>query len=132
MKIEIEDYYVMLNLHKALLEAKFHKNPDNKYVCGSPIIAELHNNIIDVLSKIDEAKDKNNVGKWDNWRLLKNQCFYRQRALENALLIDRWRTMTFEEKVNISKNLLSPFIATQYEIVEFVNDVEQLLINQDS
>ncbi|QPQ30188.1 hypothetical protein [Lysinibacillus sp. JNUCC 51] len=41
--IETEKRDIMneiLNLHKTLLEAKFHKNPDNFYVAGSPIIAK--------------------------------------------------------------------------------------------
>ena len=36
------DYCNLLNLHKALLEAKFHTVPDNKLVPGSPIIANIY------------------------------------------------------------------------------------------
>mgnify|MGYP000786198697 CR=1 FL=1 len=36
-KFELSDYYDLLNLHKALMEAKFHDNPDNEYISGSPI-----------------------------------------------------------------------------------------------
>lgn len=34
IKLEIKDYYELLNLHKALMEAKFHRDPDNKCVAG--------------------------------------------------------------------------------------------------
>lgn len=43
IEIEIKDYYVMPNLHKALLEAKFHMDPDNVNVASSPIIADFCN-----------------------------------------------------------------------------------------
>lgn len=35
------DYYGLLNLHKALLEAKFHTMPDHEEVSGSPFVAGL-------------------------------------------------------------------------------------------
>ena len=49
-KFELSDYYDLLNLHKALMEAKFHDNPDNEYISGSPIIAKIMNEIVE---KID-------------------------------------------------------------------------------
>ena len=52
-KFELSDYYDLLNLHKALMEAKFHDNPDNEYISGSPIIAKIMNEIVDILAEID-------------------------------------------------------------------------------
>lgn len=127
IKIEIKDYYVILNLHKALLEAKFHLNPDNINVSFSPIVADFCNQLVDVLTIIDEEKDKKNVGKWDNWRMLKNQSFYRDRALKNAISDNRWRKIDKEEKVNITRNLLSPFKATDEELESFIRDVDGVM-----
>ena len=90
LKLEIKDYYELLNLHKALLEAKFHLNPDNTYVCSSPIIADISNKIVDILSEMDDIKDEKNVGKWVKWRKLDVQSFYRERALRNGVLNDMW------------------------------------------
>ncbi len=36
------DYYGALNLHKALLEAKFNLEPDNELISGSPFVADIH------------------------------------------------------------------------------------------
>lgn len=127
IKIEIKDYYVILNLHKALLEAKFHLNPDNVNVSFSPIVADFCNQLVDVLTIIDEEKDKKNVGKWDNWRMLKNQSFYRDRALKNAISDNRWRKRNKEEKVKITRNLLSPFKATDEELESFIRDVDGIM-----
>ena len=49
----IRDYYDLLNLHKALMEAKFHKNPENGYIAGSPVIAKIMNEIVELLSEMD-------------------------------------------------------------------------------
>lgn len=116
IKIEITDYYVMLGLHRALLEAKFHQNPDNVEVSLSPIIADFCNELADNLTKMD--------GRWDNWRKLENQSFYRERAVSNALRDNRWSKMSREEKVKITKNILSPFKATEEEIECFIREVD--------
>lgn len=124
IRIEITDYFTILNLHKALLEAKFHLNPDNINVSSSPIIAEFCDKLVDVLEKMDEERNEKNVGKWDDWRLLKNQSFYRDRAIINAKLNDRWTKMNDEEKRKTVKNLLSPFKATEEEINLIVQEVD--------
>lgn len=47
INFKIGDYYELLALHKALLEAKFHQEPNNIEVCFSPIVAKLSNEIVD-------------------------------------------------------------------------------------
>ena len=135
--IEINDYYGLLNLHKALLEARFHQNPDNQNVAGSPVIAKLHNEVIDKLEQFDEQKEKGdvkrdgrigeNTGTWSEWRMLKNQTFYRDRAVANAVnvtyLKSNWKSMSDEEKTEIARNYLSPFKATEEELESFVEEV---------
>lgn len=127
IKIELKDYFTILNLHKALLEAKFHENPDNENVASSPLIADLCNKLVDALTKMDEEKNEKNIGKWDNWRLLKNQAFYKDRAIKNAVLNSRWKKMSENEKMKMATNMLSPFIATEEEITCFIEEVDRTL-----
>jgi len=127
IKLEIKDYYVLLNLHKALLEAKFHNNPDNILVSSSPIIADLSNEVVDILTELDKNKDNGNVEKWNNWRKIEKQSFYRKRAINNAILNERWKEMSNEDKKRIAINLLSPFRATKEEIKQFINEVDKQL-----
>lgn len=131
IKLEIRDYYVLLNLHKALLEAKFHLNPDNTLVCLSPIIADLSNELVDILAKMDEHKDERNAGKWDSWRKLEGQSFYRERAIKNATFNNRWLEMKEEDKVRCAKNLLSPFKATDEELRNFIKEVNEEFISSE-
>ena len=125
IKLEIRDYYVLLNLHKALLEAKFHMNPDNTLVCLSPIIADISNELVDILSKMDEFKDERKAGKWNNWRKLEAHPFYRERAIRNAIFNNRWPELKEEEKIKCAKNLLSPFKATENELKNFIKEVDE-------
>lgn len=124
-KIELKDYYTILNLHKALLEAKFHENPDNENVPPSPIIADLCNKLVDVLTKMDEEKNEKNIGRWDYWRTLKNQTFYKDRAKKNAIMYSRWKDLSKDEKIKFTINILSPFIATNEEIEGFITEVDE-------
>ncbi len=128
-KLEISDYYVLLNLHKALLEAKFHINPDNELVCISPIIADISNQLVEILNELDGRKDKNTSGRWEEWRKIENQHFYRERAKGNANLNGKWIGLSIDEKRKVSKNLLSPFKATLEEIDEFIKEVDEAVQN---
>ncbi|MBE5932677.1 MAG: hypothetical protein E7263_04570 [Lachnospiraceae bacterium] len=124
---EICDYYDLLNLHKALLEAKFHLNPDNELVPLSPIIAKISNQIYDILTEYNKDKGKGSL-EWNDWRKLENQEFYKNRALNNSKYINEWNNLSFKDKQIYVKNLISPFSATDEEInimVEKVNAIHK-------
>ena len=122
LRLEISDYYVLLNLHKALIEAKFHLSPDNTYVSSSPIVADICNELVDLLSRMEI--DRKGSSQWEQWRRIETQTFYRDRAIKNALLNKQWPKMDAEKKLACAKNLLSPFIATQTDLEAFVNEVD--------
>lgn len=130
-KFELSNYYDLLNLHKALMEAKFHDNPDNKYIAGSPIIAKIINEIVDILAEIDPHANKSD---WESWRKLENHMisehkFKYEKSIWDKIL-DRvsedelWSKYTREEKIIATKNYFSPFILSKLEIENFINDVD--------
>ncbi len=124
-KFELFDYDDLLNLHKALMEAKFHDNPDNEYVAGSPIIAKIMNEIVDILTDIDPHANKED---WEGWRKLENHICYENGIYSKTLVKvskDKlWEKYNNEEKIVATKNYFSPFIITDKEIDEFINAVE--------
>lgn len=68
MSLIINDYYELLALHKALIEAKFSIDPNNRDISGSPIIAKLFNRVIEELIVAEEEKFKKNTRfKWERW-----------------------------------------------------------------
>ena len=117
-KFELSDYYDLLNLHKALMEAKFHDNPDNEYISGSPIIAKIMNEIVDILAEIDPYA---NEGDWKTWRKLENHIIS---PCESKYGKTIWEKYTKDEKIIATKNYFSPFIATEKEINDFINAVD--------
>ena len=131
VRFEVKDYCDLLNLHKALLEAKFHRNPDNELIPASPIIARLHNEIVDLLAKHDyEKKGKED---WTSWRQIKNRSDYMEKAIDNAVFYDtcksdsEWDKLGFEEKSEWAKNFLAPFSVTKNDISVFIHEVTERL-----
>ena len=61
------DYYELLNLHKTLLEAKFHTNPENELVAGSPLVAKVYIQVRDLLIESEKGS------QWKNWFQLSNR-----------------------------------------------------------
>lgn len=90
------DYYGVLNLHKALLEAKFNIAPDNELVSGSPQIAEIYLQVREFLVKSDESE------QWKEWFQLKNRLDYRERAIIRMKKSRQWSKASPGEKEKIA------------------------------
>ena len=106
----------MLNLHKALLEARFHEGLDNKYLAGSPIVAKIHNRIISDL--ISMESNRKGSESWSEWIEISNRKDYLERAVENIIKFETWDKET--NKYEVVKTYISPFIATDKEIEEII------------
>lgn len=64
----LDDYYELLALHRALLEAKFCDEPNDLDVSGSPIIARLYQKLIPVLIQAEvEKKGDTARQSWSHW-----------------------------------------------------------------
>lgn len=115
------DYYGLLNLHKALLEAKFHTIPDNELVSGSPIIAKIYIQVRDLLI----TSDKGN--QWKDWFQLSN----RQDRKRQGIILMRndksWSNATIDEKVKIASHYLAPFIFDDKELYSVIKEVNSNL-----
>ena len=112
------DYYGLLNLHKVLLEAKFHTTPDNELVSGSPLVADIYIQVRELLISSDKS------AQWKNWFQLKNRQDYRNCALTRILTDERWSKSSFDEKKKIASDYLAPFLYDEIELQEFVIDVD--------
>lgn len=113
------DYYGALNLHKALLEARFNINPDNELVSGSPFVADIHIQVREFLIKSEKAD------QWKEWFLLKNRSDYRERAIIRMKKCKRWSKIAFEEKKKVAADFLAPFLYDEAELDEIIAKVEQ-------
>lgn len=113
------DYYEILNLHKALLEAKFHLNSDNELVSGSPLVADIYVQVRELLI------NSNKSTQWLEWFQLKNRPDYRKRAILLMKTCKHWSGASFNEKQKIAQNFLSPFFYDETELKEAINEADK-------
>ena len=119
---EINDYYELLNLHKALLEARFHEGLENGYLAGSPIVAEIHSRIIKTMISMEINKKGNE--SWSEWIKISNRKDYLEKAVKNIIKFEIWDKDT--NKYQIVKTYISPFVATDSEIDEIIDYINTI------
>ena len=108
------DYYGLLNLHKALLEAKFHTMPENELVSGSPLIADIYIQVRDLLIGSDKGS------QWNDWFQLRNRPDRKKQAIILMKNCDCWSKATFDEKKEIASNYLAPFLFSDEELEDVI------------
>lgn len=113
------DYYGLLNLHKALLEAKFHVMPENKLVSGSPLVANIYNQIRDLLIESDDGD------KWKEWFQLSNRQDRKNQAIILMKNCENWEGATANEKSKIASDYLAPFIFDDQELKEVIAELDK-------
>jgi len=111
------DYYGLLNLHKALLEAKFHPNPDNELVSGSPLVADVYRQVREQLLKSGKSAE------WREWFQLKNRPDYRTRAVLRMKKNKRWSGVSSHEREKIAADYLAPFLYDETELKQVIEEV---------
>ncbi|MBM6888365.1 hypothetical protein [Pseudoflavonifractor phocaeensis] len=116
------DYWGLLNLHKALLEAKFHTTPDNEYVAGSPLIANIYIQVRDLLIESDKGS------QWKDWFQLSNRPDRKHQAVTLIRKCDEhWNKATADEKSEIAANYLAPFLFNDEELKNVIREVDGML-----
>ena len=112
------DYYGLLNLHKALLEAKFHTIPDNEEISGSPVIAGLYIQVRDLLIESDKGN------QWKSWFQLSNRTDRRNQAIILMKKCKCWNQATPDEKSKIACSFLAPFLFNEEELKNVIAEVD--------
>lgn len=112
------DDYGLLNLHKALLEAKFHTMPDNEEVSGSPIVADLYIQIRELL--IGSGRGD----QWKDWFQLSNRPDRRNQAIVLMRKCKRWNQASPSEKSKIARDFLAPFLFSEEELKNVIAEAD--------
>ena len=60
----VSDYYELLILLRAIMEAKFRPTDYETEVIGSPYLANVANRIIDALVEMEKERAEDNTSKW--------------------------------------------------------------------
>lgn len=113
------DYFGLLNLHKALLEAKFHTTPDNECVAGSPLIANIYIQVRDLLIESEQGS------QWKDWFQLRNRPDRKHQAVTLIRKCnEHWNKASADEKSEIAAYYLAPFLFDDEELKDVIMEVD--------
>jgi len=118
------DYYELLALHRALLEAKFCDEPNDNDVSGSPIVASLHRQLVEALVEAEsERKGVEARSAWTKWLALSSGRREWKVALGRARSEPQWNGWTEKDRLSYARALLSPFSVSDELLAEFIRCV---------
>lgn len=121
----VTDPMELLALHRALMEAKFHPNPESREIQGSPFVARIAERVVDALiqNEISEGR-KGTADSWTAWRdaAKHDRCLSvaKQRLAETSKSI--WESMASDARRAYVRDLLSPLIADDGLIGRLVDE----------
>lgn len=136
-KMIITDYYDLLALYKTMFEAKFHPDPNNCDIAGSPIVSDLLNRVLDELIEEQSKNDVHSHEKWNNWLKIcnhmpsekqpKSEITVWEIAIANAKRDSRfWEDYSNEKLREIAECYLCPFKCTPEELDLFICSVKKM------
>lgn len=91
------------------MEAKFSTDPNNSAIQGSPYVATIANQAIEVLIEMEVSKEKESSrSKWQEWRRISPDRREYQIVQTKIKLEALWKTWSFDEQTTYVKDLVSP------------------------
>jgi hypothetical protein len=123
-QVTIDDYHELLALHRALMEAKFHGEPNDPAVPGSPFIAAVANRVVEALVAHDvERKGAAKREEWARWRAITPDRREWRLALGHATAMAKWDEWDDEMRTGVARTLMSPFVLGDATAALFVSEV---------
>ncbi|WP_438006701.1 hypothetical protein WME89_50420 [Sorangium sp. So ce321] len=124
--IEIKSHPEALALLRAIVEAKFHPNPDDLDVPGSSILAALAIRIRDSVVAEEVRREGNSAAeRWSSWsRLVPSRPEWAAaRDFASSYWRGVWEKWSEAQKRDAVAVLLSPFEVEQDELSLFLDEV---------
>lgn len=123
MGIQVNEYYELLALHRALMEAKFVDVARSPEVSGSPFVARLARRVVQSLMELEEGR-KGALGQheWTRWLQMDSNRREWQVALNRTREYSDWSYLSHDERLTIAGDLLAPFEVTEEQLLEFVTE----------
>ena len=116
-----EDLSDLLILQRALMEARFAVQARNPEIPGSPLVAHLHQRVVDAIASEYERSGSHRIlDEFEDW-LVWSPREIEQTSLINTLAAMRtWDSWSLKERTEVARSLVVPFQATDTEIDELV------------
>lgn len=125
--LEISDQYELLALHRAIMEAKFHDDPDSVDVPGSPLLARVSEQVVGAPIESERAHGrKAEALRWERWRTEPRVGRFWGVAVSHGVRDDRWASSSTTQRAAIARALLAPFRVDDSVIEQFIAEVQSL------
>ena len=118
--VNLDDLAGLVALDKALREAKFNPSPVDGAIAASPIIADLARKVRAAINVrtfgTPEPSDRADMIQpgWREWTV----------SVQTAHRLKSWTTWSSEKRVEVARDLLSPFGVTDENLGRFVHEVD--------
>lgn len=128
---QIQDYYSLLALHKALMQIKFAPNPLDPVLSGSPLIAETMKQIVEVLAEMEIERGQPRAAEmWRNLKINPSENLWRI-ALERVGRDGPWLIWSIDKKREFATILLSPFKVDDDLLNNFIQQADQYVSGKE-
>lgn len=125
-EFRINEYHELLALHRALLEAKFADDPNDRDIAGSPFVAKFAREVIKALVGHDgDRKGQQGVDRWEKWLALDSSRREWRVALQRARERPEWGKWDEAERRDCARVLLAPFRVSDEQITAFLSAVQE-------
>ena len=123
----VEDRRSLELLQRAIMEARFFSGEPGSVLPGSPLLADLHERVVDKLvEQATTSEDHRAADRLQQWLEWENHTREREslvsilREMEPA-----WSTWTLEGRCEVARSLMKPFSFSDKEVLEVVRSVSE-------
>jgi hypothetical protein len=123
----VSDYYELLALHRTIMEAKFHPDPDNLDIPASPLLARMSERLVEALMLAERSRgDDSKADQWIQWRTRPKAGRFWSVAVQHARSLQEWAEWAKAGKVQCVLDLLAPFCVGETTVERFIAEVESV------
>ena len=118
--IEIDDYWELLALHKAIMEVKFGK-VENREFLTSPFLASVAKKVLIALVEADRKKNgSDKASGWDSWKIVDESRSEWVKLLKFIDENERYKTLSNDDVAREIRDVLSPLEISDDTVFELI------------
>lgn len=128
INLKVKGKFELQAIHKALMEAKFHPNPEQSIVQSSPMVSNFMHTVVDELEQINWVTDAEKKFRgiefkndWAEWRANPPESIVLPCVVSNLSEIEELEKTSEDEFLSFMKILLSPYIVSRDQINDIVS-----------